>query len=147
MKKQKNYWVDSNNNKWSCDLYTEEKAIELSGTLVNCKNCINCRSCRSCSNCRSCSYCSYCSNCSDCLDCSEKHNTSENLNIPTIKKIHQKVLTAVSKEGALNMSDWHSDCGTTHCRAGWVVVLAGEEGLKLEKQTSTEFAAKQIYKK
>jgi len=45
------------------------------------------------------------------------------------------------------MSDWHSDCGTTHCRAGWVVVLAGEEGLKLEKQTSTEFAAKQIYKK
>jgi uncharacterized protein YdaU (DUF1376 family) len=45
------------------------------------------------------------------------------------------------------MDDWHSSCGTTHCRAGWVVVLAGEEGLALEKKTSTEFAAKQIYKK
>ena len=44
------------------------------------------------------------------------------------------------------MSSWHS-CETTHCRAGWVVTLAGEEGVKLEKQTSTLFAAQQIYHK
>jgi len=43
------------------------------------------------------------------------------------------------------MSDWHSECGTTHCRAGWVVTLAGEEGQKLEKETDTCFAAMMIY--
>ena len=45
------------------------------------------------------------------------------------------------------MDWWHSnDCNTTHCRAGWVVHLAGEEGYKLEKQTSPAFAAMMIYK-
>lgn len=44
------------------------------------------------------------------------------------------------------MHDWHT-CETTHCRAGWAVVLAGEEGKKLEEETSTLFAAMQIYKK
>jgi hypothetical protein len=43
------------------------------------------------------------------------------------------------------MSDWHT-CNTTHCRAGWVVHLAGEKGYALEKETSTLFAAMQIYK-
>jgi len=55
------------------------------------------------------------------------------------------VLAAVSKDGALNMEEWHS-CDTTHCRAGWVVHLAGPAGYELEKKTSTEFAAKQIYR-
>jgi hypothetical protein len=43
------------------------------------------------------------------------------------------------------MSDWHT-CNTTHCRAGWVVRLAGDAGRELEKETSTLFAAMQIYK-
>jgi hypothetical protein len=43
------------------------------------------------------------------------------------------------------MGHWHT-CETTHCRAGWVVHLAGEEGKKLERRTSTQFAASQIYK-
>ena len=43
------------------------------------------------------------------------------------------------------MSQWHT-CGTTHCRAGWITTLAGEAGLALEDQTSTEFAAMLIYK-
>jgi len=42
------------------------------------------------------------------------------------------------------MTDWHT-CDTTHCRAGWVVTLAGAAGKELESQTSTEFAALQIY--
>jgi hypothetical protein len=42
------------------------------------------------------------------------------------------------------MSDWHT-CDTTHCRAGWVVHLAGKEGYELEKRTSAQFAAMQIY--
>ncbi len=42
------------------------------------------------------------------------------------------------------MATWHT-CETTHCRAGWVVTLAGLEGKKLELETSTCFAAMQIY--
>jgi hypothetical protein len=43
------------------------------------------------------------------------------------------------------MSSWHT-CDTTHCRAGWVVTLAGIAGKELEEKTSTAFAAMQIYK-
>jgi len=43
------------------------------------------------------------------------------------------------------MATWHT-CETTHCRAGWVVFLAGKQGEELERQTSTLFAAMQIYK-
>ncbi len=76
--------------------------------------------------------------------------------IPSIPNIHQAILDAIQKEGCqLKMESWHSDdkvdesgayCGTTHCRAGWVVALAGAEGRAFEKHTSTEFAAMQIYK-
>lgn len=68
------------------------------------------------------------------------------MEIPGIENIHQKVLEAASVENALDMSDWHT-CETTHCRAGWVVHLAGEKGYVLEQKTSTLFAAMQIYKK
>jgi hypothetical protein len=44
------------------------------------------------------------------------------------------------------MSTWHT-CDTTHCRAGWVVHLAGKKGYELENKTSTVFAALQIYNK
>jgi len=43
------------------------------------------------------------------------------------------------------MDSWHT-CDTTHCRAGWVTVLAGAAGKKLEQATTTAFAAMQIYK-
>jgi len=43
------------------------------------------------------------------------------------------------------MAVWHS-CETTHCRAGWVVTLAGEQGKKLESFFNTELAAMLIYK-
>ena len=42
------------------------------------------------------------------------------------------------------MNNWHT-CDTTHCRAGWVVHLAGSKGYELESKTSTVFAAIQIY--
>jgi hypothetical protein len=44
------------------------------------------------------------------------------------------------------MDTWHT-CETTHCRAGWVVTLAGEQGKKLESFFNTELAAMLIYKK
>ena len=43
------------------------------------------------------------------------------------------------------MGDWHT-CETIHCRAGWVVHLAGEEGYELEKYLDTCLAAQLIYK-
>jgi len=43
------------------------------------------------------------------------------------------------------MDRWHS-CDTTHCRAGWVIILAGEEGSRLERQLGTPLAANKIYK-
>ena len=43
------------------------------------------------------------------------------------------------------MDIWHT-CDTTHCRAGWVIHLAGEEGKKLENLLTTPIAAALIYK-
>ena len=64
--------------------------------------------------------------------------------MPVITEIHKTVYAAASQPKALKMDAWHT-CSTTHCRAGWVVTLAGEAGLKLEAQTSTLFAAMRIY--
>ncbi len=43
------------------------------------------------------------------------------------------------------MGSWHT-CDTTHCRAGWVVTLAGEEGKALEAFFNTALAAQLIYR-
>jgi len=94
-----------------------------------------------------------CSDCSDCSGCSDLENATpvaeiNNLmQIPVINNIHKELLDAVTSEGChLNMGSWHT-CETTHCRAGWIVTLAGEPGRALEAKTSTLFAAQQIYKK
>jgi hypothetical protein len=65
--------------------------------------------------------------------------------VPVIENIHQTVLKAVESPGALDMGTWHT-CDTTHCRAGWVVHLAGERGRALEAASNTLFAAMHIYK-
>ena len=62
---------------------------------------------------------------------------------PVIEDIHAKVYAAASQPGALDMSLWH--CGTSHCRAGWVVTLAGKEGADLEAWIGTHAAAMAIY--
>ncbi len=62
---------------------------------------------------------------------------------PVIEDIHAKVYAAASQPGALDMGRWH--CGTSHCRAGWVVTLAGKEGLDLEAKIGTHAAAMAIY--
>jgi hypothetical protein len=65
--------------------------------------------------------------------------------IPRIDNIHQRVLEAVNRPHALNMGLWHT-WDTTHCRAGWVVHLAGEAGYALERFHNTELAAMLIYR-
>ena len=42
------------------------------------------------------------------------------------------------------MCTWHT-CSTTHCRAGWVVTLAGDAGRELEQFHDTALAAQLIY--
>jgi hypothetical protein len=42
------------------------------------------------------------------------------------------------------MSNWHT-CAKTHCRAGWIVTLAGEAGKALERFYDTPLAAMKIY--
>ncbi len=61
-----------------------------------------------------------------------------------IENIHTRVLEAVSQPNALDMGNWHS-CETTHCRAGWVVHLAGDAGRALEVFHDTPLAALLIY--
>jgi len=61
-----------------------------------------------------------------------------------IKDIHKKIYEATKEKDALDMDEWHT-CETTHCRAGWVVHLAGDAGKVLEWQLTTPTAAAIIY--
>lgn len=83
--------------------------------------------------------------CSDCSGCSNMAPAKQT-NIPVIPDIHKRLAAAISDQGcSIEMNQWHS-CKTTHCRAGWVIHLAGKEGYALEKATSSVFAAMQIYR-
>ena len=64
--------------------------------------------------------------------------------MPTITDIHKTVYAAASHPKALEMGVWHT-CEETHCRAGWVVALAGKAGRKLEQFYNTPLAAMLIY--
>ncbi|MBR8025200.1 pentapeptide repeat-containing protein [Burkholderia cenocepacia] len=64
--------------------------------------------------------------------------------VPKIPNIHQAVFAAASQPCALDMGQWHA-CETTHCRAGWVVTLAGDGGEALEWAMGTSTAATLIY--
>jgi hypothetical protein len=61
-----------------------------------------------------------------------------------IEEIHARLREAVTQSRALEMHAWHT-CETTHCRAGWIVTLAGEQGKVLEKFHDTLLAAILIY--
>jgi hypothetical protein len=67
--------------------------------------------------------------------------------VPLVADLHRKVYKACLNPGALNMIQWHSLCGTTHCRAGWVVTLAGAAGKALESAYGPAVAAAMIYAK
>ena len=66
--------------------------------------------------------------------------------VPAIPDIHRAIYEAASREGALNMDTWHT-CKTTHCRAGWVITLAGDAGAAMEYCIGTSAAAALIYMK
>jgi len=131
-------WLkDDKGNKSSVEYFgSEELAKKALDSLVDCENCTNCSFC---------SDCSRCFRCCDCFRCYKATGAKADIaEVPTIPNIHKAVYEAVSQPNALNMSDWHT-CETTHCRAGWVVFLAGESGKKLESKSGTLLAAMKIY--
>ena len=63
---------------------------------------------------------------------------------PKIDNLDSKILEAIKSGGTLNMNEWHT-CKTAHCRAGWAIHIAGEEGKALEEQHGTAIAGTLIY--
>jgi hypothetical protein len=70
--------------------------------------------------------------------------------VPVVENLDAKILAAIDAGGTLEMSRWHGDggsCGTTHCRAGFAIHLAGEAGYALErKYGDPEHAGMLIYR-
>ncbi len=62
-----------------------------------------------------------------------------------VSDLDRLISEAVGDGSTLEMDDWHTACGTRHCRAGWAVVLAGEAGEDLEKKVGTSAAGALIY--
>jgi hypothetical protein len=72
-----------------------------------------------------------------------------NPDVPVIEQIDAKILAAITGGGELQMNSWHGEsgaCGTTHCRAGWAIHLAGDAGQSLEKKYGPERAGAMIYR-
>ena len=116
----------------------------------DCSGCSRCSDCSRCSRCSGCSGCSRCSGCSDCSGCSgcsgkEIQNPTPQPTIPLIPDIHKAVFAAASDPNHFDMGAFHSPCGTTHCRAGWVIALAGADGAALESYWGSDHAAWLIY--
>ncbi len=64
--------------------------------------------------------------------------------VPIVQNIDARILDAVETVGDLDMSKWHT-CATTHCRAGWAIVLAGKSGQDLETKVGAANAGALIY--
>ena len=82
------------------------------------------------------------------------------LGVPVIKNLDASILDAVEAGGVLDMGNWHGEeigsdglyipvrqqiCGTTHCRAGWAIHLAGEAGIALQEAMGADSAGACIY--
>ena len=67
-----------------------------------------------------------------------------NPNVPVIEALDAKILRAIETGGSLEMGAWHS-CETTHCRSGWAITLAGEQGQALERKYGPHQAGRMIY--
>jgi hypothetical protein len=66
-----------------------------------------------------------------------------NLTVPVVEDLDRKMYEATKGGENFDMNSWH--CGTTHCRAGWAITLAGEAGAKLEAALGSANAGRYIY--
>ena len=74
MKQINDYWVDENNNRWDCELYTEAEAERCSKTLIDCTECTDCINCNNCNNC---DYCDNCYNCTNFIENPQVYKTKK----------------------------------------------------------------------
>ncbi len=70
--------------------------------------------------------------------------------IPVVPNIDASILAAIEAGGILDMTSWHGAgdhwCGTTHCRAGWAIHLAGKKGKALQDKVGPRMAGALIYR-
>lgn len=71
--------------------------------------------------------------------------------VPVVEELDARILGILDAgDGALRMDAWHEEaqdaCGTTHCRGGWAIALAGEAGRALEARRGAHVAAILIYR-
>ncbi len=71
-------------------------------------------------------------------------DTAKTGHVPVIPHIDAEILARLNTGGTLRMSSFYG-LDTTHCRAGWAIVLSGSPGLELQRATSTETAGRLIY--
>lgn len=72
--------------------------------------------------------------------------TFDGVPLPAVPNIDKAILNLIEENpSSFDMSVWHSECGTAHCRAGFAVKLAGEAGAELERLIGTANAATLIY--
>lgn len=64
--------------------------------------------------------------------------------VPVVPDLDKKIAETTRPKNALKMSTWHT-CHTTHCRAGWAIVPAGDAGAALEQHVGSAFAGTLIY--
>ena len=66
--------------------------------------------------------------------------------VPVVPDLINRLVEAIGPSGEhLDMKSWHHECGTTHCLAGWTIVLSGEAGKTLEPRFGTNAAAALIW--
>ena len=66
--------------------------------------------------------------------------------VPVVPNLDRQILDRIERGGgSLDMADWHT-CETTHCRAGWAIALAGEDGRRLEAERGPFYAGSAIYR-
>jgi len=63
---------------------------------------------------------------------------------PVVPNIDAAILGEIEAGAGLEMDNWHT-CETTHCIAGWAIVLAGKEGRDLEAAVGPAAAGALIY--
>ena len=68
------------------------------------------------------------------------------LEVPVVPDLHKRMEEVTRGAGVFDMAEWHSSCGTSHCRAGWAIELAGKAGKELEAEVGPFLAGCQIYK-
>ncbi len=65
--------------------------------------------------------------------------------VPVLSRLDKQIMDVVDNgTGVLKMNQWHA-CSTTHCRAGWAITLAGDQGKKLEEKYGSARAGAILY--